>query len=187
MSLKKFEKNLVVSRDKLKKDSAAVGKAAIDILSKNQAPQTVEETIEAMTPKYFEELMEAANLGSKEFESPFYVVVIRKKETIAGNVSNVLHHKYCRRQTKPKAAFLRSEFPNADHDVYEVNSKAMSISLLWTLPTKQDSVSILKNKHLYDPQLVKWIEDYDAGKLDSESYQAQTSASEKSRSHHPLS
>ena len=164
----KFLKNLVQPKDKVKKNPAKVGQAAFDLLSKKQYTQTVEETIEGMTPQYFNGLFEAANLGAKEFSSPFYVVVIRKKETIGGTVANILLHKYCRRQTKPKASFLRSEFPNADHDVYEVDGNTSNITLLWTLPTKQDSSSILKNKAQYDGQLVKWIEDFEAGRLDED-------------------
>lgn len=164
--LKKFESILKTSRDKIKKNPSKVGQAVYDILSKEHAPQTVDETLSEMTPKYFEELMTAAEEGKKVFESPFYVVVQRKKETLAGQVANVLKHVYIRRQSKPHAKFLRTEFPNADHDLYEVDAKKGTITLLYTLPTAQDSKTILKNKHLYDPSLVKWIQAYDTGTLD---------------------
>jgi single-stranded DNA-specific DHH superfamily exonuclease len=163
MGLEKFSQHFTISPDKIKKNPAKLGQAAFDILSKKTESQTVEETIDAMTPKYQKELEIAASLGSKEYNSPFYVVILRKKETVGGTLSNVLHHKYVRRQTKPKASFLRSEFPNSDHDVYEVNSNTQQITLIWTLPTKQDCLTILKNKQLYDPQLVKWIQDFDEG------------------------
>jgi hypothetical protein len=166
--MNKFDPHLKVSRDKLKKDPSKLGKAVYDILSKPQATQTVEETLEAMTPQYFDELMKAANRGAKLYQSPYYVVVQRKKETIAGQVMNVLKHAYIDRQTRPRSKFLRTEFPNADHDVYEVDKTKGTISLLYTLPTEQDSKSILKNEALYDPNLVRWIKAYDAGKLDSE-------------------
>jgi hypothetical protein len=181
MVIEKFAPHFTTSKDKIKKNPAKVGQAAFDLLSKKQEVQTVEETIEGMTPKYYEELMVAADAGARAFKFPFYVVVLRKKETIAGQIMNVLLHKYCSRQTKPKASFLRSEFPNADHDVYEVNSG--TITLLWTLPTKQDSLTILKNKDIYDPQLVRWIQDYEKGALDQASEDIQTSASVSQRSH----
>lgn len=166
--MNKFEPHLKVSRDKLKKDPSKLGKAVYDILSKPQATQTVEETMEAMTPKYFEQLMDAANRGAKVYQSPYYVIVQRKKETIAGQVMNVLKHAYIDRQTRPKAKFLRENWPNADHDVYEIDKTKGTISLLYTLPTSQDSKSILKNESLYDPNLVRWIKAFDAGKLDLE-------------------
>ena len=166
MVIKRLESQLVVSRDKVKKDSSKLGQAVYDILSKEQQDQTVEATIEAMTPKYFEELMKAVDKGCKDFESPFYIVVQRKKETIGGAITNVLRHKYVTRQTKPYSRFLRTEFPNADHDLYEVDSTKGTMTLLYTLPTEQDSKTILKNAECYDPKLVEWIVAYNHGSLD---------------------
>jgi hypothetical protein len=166
IDIKKYEPHLKVSREKLKKNPAKVGEAVYDILSKEQLPQTVEETTEAMTPKYFEQLIEAANRGAKKHESPYYIVVQRKKESLAGQVMNVLKHVYIDRQTRPRAKFLRTEFPNADHDVYEIDKTKGTITLLYTLPTEQDSKTILKNAHLYDPNLVASIKAYNEGKLD---------------------
>jgi len=146
-------------------NSSRVGQAVMDILGSNPLPQEVGETVEAMTPKYFEELFNAASNGKSSFSSPFYVVVLRKKETLAGLASNVLFHRYIARQTKPLASTLRDYFPNYDHDVFEVNGDKVEITHLWTLPTHQDAASILKNKESYDPSLVKWIVDFNSGKL----------------------
>lgn len=167
MTIKHLQSQLVTSKDKIKKDPSKLGQAVYDILSKEQRPQTVEETTEAMTPKYYEQLMIAVDKGCKDFQPPFYVIVVRKKETIGGQVMNVLKHQYVTRQTKPRALFLRMNFPNADHDLYEIDANKTTITLLYTLPTAQDSKTILKNPHLYDPQLVQWIMDYNRGTLDS--------------------
>jgi hypothetical protein len=167
MSLKKYENRLIVPRDKVKKDPAKVGQAVYDIMSKPQASQTVEETIEAMTDKYFEKLKEAAEEGVKAgFPNIFYVLLERKKETLMGNANNVLKHRYMTLPFRPKAAVCREECPNSDFDLYEINKSTNEITLLWTLPTKQDSRTILKNPHLYDPNLVQWIRDFDKGLLD---------------------
>lgn len=168
MSMKKFEKHLVTSRDKIKKNPSKVGQAAYDLLKKEHPTQTVEETIEAMTAKYYEKLFEAADEGrkSKNYPEIFYIIVERKKETLAGNVCNVLRHKYITSPFKPKSKLLREECPNSDFDVYEINQKRGEITLIYTLPTHQDSQTILKNRHLYDAQLVKWIELYQNGELD---------------------
>jgi hypothetical protein len=164
--LKKLQSQLITPRDKVKKNPAKLGQAVYDILSKEQAAQTVEQTIDAMTPKYFEELSIAVDNGCKEFESPFYVVVQRKKETIGGTIMNVLKHQYVTRQTKPYANFLRHEWPNADHDLYEIDAKKGKMTLLYTLPNAQDSKTILKNPECYDPKLVEWILKYNQGTLD---------------------
>ena len=156
---------LVQSRDEIKKDSSKLGQAVYDILSKEQAIQTAEETTEAMTPKYYEELLKAADLGKNQFESPFYVVVLRKKNTVNGTVECVLDHKYVRRQTKPSAVMMRQDFPNHDHDVYEIDSRKGCISYLWTLPTAQDCLKVTDFPGSYHPDLVKFIKDFNEGKL----------------------
>lgn len=153
------------SYDRFGKKGARVGQAILDMEAKPQYRQEVGETVEEMTQKYYDGLIEAATLGKKEFDSPFYVVILRKKETINGQIVNVLRHKYIRRQTKPSAKFLREEFSNSDHDVYEVNGNDLSINYLWTLPTKQDAKTIMKNPDLYDERLVGWIKDFNSGKL----------------------
>lgn len=163
-----LKKNLVTNKSKIKKDPSKLGQAVYDILSKEQSVQTVEETVEAMAPKYFEELMKAVDEGCKAFQSPFYIVVQRKKETLGGAITNVLRHKYVTRQTKPRASFLRYEWPNADHDLYEVDNEKGTMTLVYTLPSAQDSKTILKNADCYDPKLVEWITAYDRGCLDAE-------------------
>ena len=168
MVIHHLKNHLVTEKSKIKKDPSKLGQAVYDILSKEQHVQTVEETTAAMTPKYFEELSKAVDSGCKDFSSPFYVVVQRKKETINGSVTNVLRHKYVTRQTKPYAYFLRTEFPNADHDLYEVDSEKGTMTLLYTLPTAQDSKTILKNAEMYDPKLVEWIVAYNRGTLDNQ-------------------
>lgn len=166
--LKKYENQLKTSKNKLFKTPAKVGQAVYDIISREQASQTVEETIEAMTGKYFEKLMEAVEEGCKAPNYPtiFYVLIERKKDTLAGNASNVLKHKYITSPFKPRSKLLREECPNSDFDLYEADKSKCEITHLWTIPTYQDSVTVLKNKHLYDPQYVKWIEAYNDGTLD---------------------
>lgn len=166
--LKKYEKLLVTPRSQLKKNPSKVGQAVYDIMSKSQSVQTVEETIEAMTGKYYEKLMAAVEEGcqAKNYPPVFYVLVERKKETLAGNAHNVLSQRFFTFPFRPKARVAREEKPNSDFDLYEINRPKSCIDYLWTIPTYQDSVTVLKNKHLYDPFYVKMIEDYNMGVLD---------------------
>ena len=166
--LKKYENLLKTSRDQVKKDPAKVGQAVYDILSKTQSSQTVEETIEAMSGKYFEKLMDAVEEGcqAKNYPNVFYVLIERKKETLMGNAHNVLKHKYITSPFKPRSKLLREECPNSDFDLYMADKDKCEITHLWTLPTYQDSVTILKNKQMYDPQYIAWIEAYNKGTLD---------------------
>lgn len=166
--MESLKKKLITPRDKVNKNPAKVGKAVYDILSKEQASQTVEETTSAMTAKYYEMLMEAVNEGcnAPNYPGTFYVVVERKKETLGGNAHNVLGQRFFTCPFRPRAALLREERPNSDFDLYEVNKSSNEITLVYTILTKQDSKTILKNPHLYDPQLVKWLTDFENGVLD---------------------
>lgn len=150
------------SRDESAKKTSEVGKKVFEILSKPVEMQEVGETLEAMTPKYMEELFATASFNKNKLDSPFYIVVLRKKEPWA---LNVLRQWYIARQTKPLASFLRRKFPNHDHDVYLVNSKTEEVMHLWTLPTAQDSSTILKHKDMYHSDLVKWIQQFESGNL----------------------
>jgi hypothetical protein len=151
---------LVVSKDSINSNPAQVGKAVYDILSRSQAPQEVGETIEAMTARYYEELMGSAANGKKQYDDPYYICILRKKEPWA---TNVLRQWYVLRQTRPTPKYLREQYPNHDHDVWQVAGS--NINLQWTLPTAQDSRSIMKNRHLYDEQTITWIDAYNKGNL----------------------
>jgi hypothetical protein len=164
--LKRFENNLIMSRDKIKKNPAKLGQAVYDILSKEQYSQTAEQTIDAMTPKYFEELSKCVDIGCKEQKSPFYIVVKRIKESIGGTVANVLKQTFLNCPKRPTAKFLREDHPYADYDLYEVYSNKGKMTLLYTLLNAQDSKTVLKNPDLYDPKLVEWIVAYNRGTLD---------------------
>lgn len=175
--MKRFEKHLITSRDKIYKNPAKVGQAVYDIMSKEQAPQTVEETLEAMTAQCLRDRMSAIEEGCKKFYSPFYVTVERKKETLAGNACNVLRQKHIVSQLPPSASNLRNASPNADFDVYEIDKESNTITLVLTLLTKQDAMTVLKNPHLYDTHLVKWNDAFYKGILDDYTYTIKQSLS----------
>lgn len=161
--ISKARLKFVESRDKVKLEGAKVGKAVFDILSKpQQETQEVGETMEAMTPRYYQELLDTVKNHKDKLPPEFYIVVLRKKEPWA---MNVLRQWFIPRESKPSAAVMREDYPNFDHDVWRINTQDSSINFLWTLPTAQDSATILKNKHFYDEALVKTICDFNEGKL----------------------
>jgi hypothetical protein len=140
-----------------------VGKAVYDILCKNPShTQEVGETIEGMSPRYRKELIDTIEKNIGKYKSPFYVVVLRKKEVWA---MNVLRQWYVARQTRPSAKVLRRDYPNHDHDVWKVDGKTHQIDLEWSLPTAQDAKAILKTPDSYDRDVVKWLRLFREGRL----------------------
>ena len=160
---KKFEPHLVVSRDKVNQNAAKVGQAAFDILNKHQPVFTVQDILDEYQHAYVEELEDTIEKNKSKYLAPFHVVVLHKKEPWA---DNVLRNWFVARQTKPLSKWLRTEYPNHSHTIYQVDIEKGICDVLWSLPTWQDSLTILNNRNLYHPQLIGWIEDFASGKLD---------------------
>lgn len=142
-----------------------VGQAALSLLAKAneiQEMQEVQDTLNAMTPAYFDELEDCIIKNRRKYSSAFYVICLRKKEHF---FINVLRQWFIARQTKPFASVLFRDYPNYDHDIWEVQ-RSGEYKILWALPPAQEQRTIMKNPHLYHSDLVKWIEDYQEGILD---------------------
>lgn len=149
----------------LQKKAETVGQAAFKLLlnaHETREMQEVQETLNAMTPAYYAELEDCAKKNRRKYQGIFYIICLRKKENF---FINVLRQWFIARQTKPFACVLFRDYPNHDHDIWEINS-AGEPKLLWSLPPGQEQQTIIKNKHLYHSDLVKWIEDYHEGILE---------------------
>lgn len=157
-----FNPQLVVSKDDIKPNPSKVGEKVYEFLQKPQDNIEVGEIIEEYAKSYVKEIQDVVSKGIHKYESPFYIVVLHKKEAWA---VNVMRNWFVARQSKPSARTLRQDYPNHSHTVYCFDIKNHELKLLWNLPTWQDGLTILKNKHLYHPELVQWIQDFDSKKL----------------------
>lgn len=142
------------SYDRFGAKGMRVGQAVYDILSQEQAPQTVEETLEAWAPDFVSELEETIENNINKFQSPFYVFVLTKKEMWA---ENVIRNYFIARQSDPQMAQMMVEYPNFVKTLYKVDGKKGAMKLDWTLPGIEDCKSILKNQKIHDPTLIGWI------------------------------
>jgi len=144
-----------------------VGQAVVDILSKNQAPQTVGDTIDAFGPDYAKQIEQCIEDNQKKYTDPFYIFVLTKKEFWA---DNVLRNFFIARQTPPHAFQMMEQYSNFTKTLYLVDAKKGKIKILWSLPGFNDCITVAKNPMLYAPELVKWIEDCFSRKLDKDRY-----------------
>ncbi len=134
-----------------------VGQAVHDIISKGVFPTiTAEEIAEERQKRYIEDLNEAAELGSKEFESPFYVVYLFNKEHWSPLVNR---GRFVRRQTEPIPENMMTMFPYFQKDVWKIDWDNGKVEYLWTLPALETFKQILQHKDLYDKDLVDWAKD----------------------------
>lgn len=144
----------------LPKKTSKVGAAVQDILSKQQPEVEVGEIISEYADDYVKQMQIAVDRGIAQYKTPFYVVVLHKKEMWA---LNVMRNWFITRQTKPDAKVMWERFPNFMHTVYEFTGQ--EIKILWSLPSPQEAKVILQNWDLYHPQLVKWVRDASEGVL----------------------
>jgi hypothetical protein len=148
--------------------AARVGQAVIDILSKDQPYQTAGETLEAFGPDYVKEIEKAIENGlSQHLKSPFYLLVLTKKEPWA---VNVLRNYFIPRQSPPHALKLAKEYKHYVKTLYFVDAERGNIGVLWSVPGWEDCKSIAKRPRQHEPELVKWISDCFSGKLDKDVY-----------------
>jgi hypothetical protein len=142
--------------------TAKVGEAAYNILKKDQYAQEVGDTLNEMAPKYLEELRSCCESNKNNFEAPFYIVVLGKKEPYA---LNVVRHWYVARQTKPNSQVLLTDYPNHFHEVFEYDDRTGDCKMLWCLTANWNHDEILGKPQTYDPSLVQWHLDHYEGKL----------------------
>ena len=143
--------------DRFGKKAKRVGQAVYDILSKDNNPVvTAEDITENRQRQYLKDLQEAADLGKKEFYSPFYVVYLYNKEMWA---ANVVRGRFVRRQTEPIPENMMVLFPYFGKDVWKIDYEKGTVDYLWTLPSMETFKQIKKNKEFYSKELTDWLQD----------------------------
>lgn len=136
-------------------EEKTVGSAVYDILEKDTHAYEVQEIIDGYAQDYTNEVRECVEKNWGKFESPFYVVVLHKKEPWA---LNVLRNYFIARQTEPDIKTMWTDYRHFMHTVYKVDKQKNSIDLLRSLPSPDEAKTILQNWALYDAQLVKWCQ-----------------------------
>lgn len=148
--------------DRFGMKGARVGQAVHDILSSSDTPSTVEEILDSYALDYVRELEDTIEKNEHRYTGTFHVFVLSNKEMWA---TNVVRNWFIARQTAPDALEMVCQYPNHVKILYSVDKKTNEVKLLWTIPGVQDCVSILNNPNIYDPMLVKWINECFSGLL----------------------
>lgn len=142
-----------------------VGQAVQDIISKDQPDYTVEDILDGfgLGKDYLELIRKEAERAKKEFDSKFYILSLMNKAMGEMGIANVLKHS-CRAFLKK---FTMNEVmqahPNSAKTMFEVDAKRGEINLLWALPGYEECKSIRKNPKIYDPELVRCVNNYFQG------------------------
>lgn len=144
-----------------------VGQAVADILSKDQPTYTVGEILEGLGPKFASELEKCINDNLDKYKSPFYILALTKKEFWA---DNVVRNWFVARQTPPYCEQMMYDYPNHTKTLYVINSDRGDLKVAWSLPGYEDCKSIAKTPDSFHPELVQWVIDCFAGKLNKDKY-----------------
>ena len=142
-----------------------VGQAILDIISKDQPRQTVDDTMVQFGPDYVKEFETCVNNGAKHYRNPFYVMVISKKVMWA---CNLIRNYFVARQTMPFATDMIKEYAHATKTLYKVNADRGQVDIVWSLPSHQDCLVIAQNPSVWPEELVNWIFTAYGGKFDIE-------------------
>lgn len=143
--------------DRFASKGMRVGQAVVDILSKEQAPQTVEETLDEFGKDYLRGIQETAERERNKYDGKFFIFSLLNKDLHYFGVENVVRHWTIPRKTEPDAAKMMVDYRNHTKTLFAVDPHQGEITLLWTLPGYEECKSILKHPSSYDPQLVEWV------------------------------
>lgn len=94
---------------------------------------------------YEKGVIEAIETGRRIYQSPFYVVVLTKKERL---MQNVLRHYFIPRQSCPTATW--------DQVVYKFSVTDEKLDFLWTVPDKE-TCELFRSNALKIVQEERWL------------------------------
>lgn len=115
--------------DSIKREKK-VGAYAYDLLSKPDTKQGVVDTQREMDKTYLNEL-QACVERYKDWNFPFYVVVVTKKERL---MQNVMRRYFFARQTMPT--------PTYDQTLWKYNPKTGDMEFIWVIPDKHTCATL---------------------------------------------
>ena len=144
-----------------------VGQAVLDILEKEHNSYTTGDIIDGFAPKFLKTLEETIEANRTKYESPFYIIVLTRKEFWA---NNVVRNYFIARQTPPHALQLMRDYQWYTKTLYVVNDRCGEVKLAWSLPAFQECKTVAKNPFIYPPALVSWVNACFTGQLERDEY-----------------
>jgi hypothetical protein len=161
------EENSKYSYNRFGSKGARVGQAIVDILSTAQPEQTVGDVLDSAAVDFVKEMEDCIQKHKDRYTSPFYILVLTKKEFYA---NNLVRNYLIPRQTPPYAFEMMEQFSNYTKTLYIVDAHAGHLKTLWSLPAFSECIDIARAPGNFDDELVKWVEACFNRKLDKDSY-----------------
>lgn len=146
------------SYDRFGSKGARVGQAVLDMWDKDPDNISVEELMESTNQRFLKELEDCIQNNIKKYEDGFHIFVLGKKDLAAFGVTNVDRNWFISRKSEPNIAEMMADYANFCKTLYEITAEG-EVRLKWSVPSWNDCKTIKKNPHLYDKDLVKWVDD----------------------------
>mgnify|MGYP003620727196 CR=1 FL=1 len=135
-----------------------VTEKAYDLSKDSTLPPEVGEIVEEQN-KIFAKMMGEIIATHRKYAPVYFISVWSQKDPF---MVNVLKRKYIVRKSCPD--------PDWNSEVYSYDNRSDKLTLEWVLPTEQDAATILKNKEMYDPSLISFIQKHQARTLKIPTY-----------------
>lgn len=139
------------------KKKKTVGHISSELAQKAPESGSVVEKAKEMSQDYMKNLLEAVDRGYKDYPNDFYVVVVTKNEKL---MPNVFRNYFFNALACPT--------PTYDQTLFRYNRQAGRIEYIWTIPSKDACIYLLKNAHLVvkeEKQLLEFVQMFADGTL----------------------
>jgi hypothetical protein len=134
-----------------------VGQEALDIFLTGEREHSAIEIQRSMTRDYYQNLIDCVINDRRKYPGRFFVVVITKNEPL---LPNVFRNYFFSRATCPT--------PDYDQSVFKYEWRMEEVHYLWTVPSKDACIHLLKNEKFVVPEeqeLLNFVKDYQSGVL----------------------
>lgn len=129
-----------------------VGQVSSELSQKAHESGSVVDKAREMQEDYMKNLLESVDRGCKDFIGDFFTVVVTKNEKL---MPNVFRNYFFNAIACPT--------PTYDQTVFRYNREAGRIEYIWTIPSKDACIHLLKNAHLIhkdEQQLLEFVKKF---------------------------
>ena len=149
------------SYERFGSNAKRVGQASIDLMSQAQGHISVEDILYDMGLEQGlkKSILDEFQRTRGHYPEKYYILSLTKHELGQFGVNNVLKHSARSFVLPLDMQEVMNAHRNAMKNFFSVYSKTEDIRLVWSLPSYEECISILKNPAIYDADLVGFVEE----------------------------
>lgn len=155
------EKDKKYSYDRFDSHGQRVGQAALDLAKNATGRHTIEEILFDMGLEngLRQCIIDEYERTRGHYPDKYFILTLTKHELGQFGIVNVFKNSARSFVLPLDMQEVMNAHRNATKNCYTVDNKHEDIRLLWTLPSYDECISVLKNPQIYDPILVGSVEE----------------------------